>query len=204
MRRALALALMISSLVLTACGAGAQGEEELKQQREAWNAAETLCFTADVSADLGESVFACTLDCAYTPEELRMTILAPELAKGITARKSADDTVLSYDGLELSVGTLTGTRVTPADAVPLLLDALLQGHVTAIYEEKTDETSILCVQVYVDEETYALLRLDGESLSPLEGELVSGGRAAASCRFRDFTAEQEGDDNETPDHEDLG
>ena len=204
MRRALALALMISSLVLSACGGAAQWEDDLSKQRETWNAAETLRFTADVCADLGEDVFECTLECVYTPEELSMTILAPELAKGITARKSAGDTVLSYDGLELVVGTLTNTRLSPADAVPQLLQALLQGHVTAIYEEKTDETSILCVQVYVDEESHALLRLDGASLSPLEGELVSGGCAVAVCTFQNFSAEQGVSENETPDHENLG
>lgn len=204
MRRALKLALMISALMLSACGGETQGKQDFTRQREVWSAAETLSFTADVCADLDEDVFECTLACVYTPEELSMTILAPELAKGITARKSAGDTVLSYDGLELCVGTLSNTRLSPADAVPQLLQALLTGHVTAVYEEKADETPILCVQVYVDEETHALLRLDGASLIPLEGELISGGRAVVTCTFQNFTAEQGVNENETPDHENLG
>lgn len=187
MRRGMTFALMISLLLLSACGGVAK--DALNERRESWCAAETLRFTAELSADLPQGeVFVCTLDGENTAEGLDMCITAPDIAAGIVAHQSAGETLLRYDGLEIAVGDLDNTQIAPVETVPLLLEALLRGHMTELYEENNEENTLLCAQMYVDEGLYALFRLD-ESLSPLQGELVSDGRVVATLRFERFTTE---------------
>jgi len=203
MRRTVLFVLMISLLLLSAC-AGAEGwEERLQRERETWQRAQRLDFVAELRADLGESVFCCTLEGSRSPGELNLCFLEPEMAKGIRLRQTAEDTQLLYEGLALSVGALAGSELSPAEALPLLLEALLRGHLTELYQEKNEENTIVCVQMYVDDGIYALFRFD-ESLKPLQGELVSGERTVATVYFQSFTSEQGVSDNETPDYEDLG
>ena len=202
MRRTVLFVLMISFLLLSACG-GAE-KDALNAQRENWCAAERLCFTVELSADMArDEVFTCTLDCEKNAEGLDMCIAAPDIIAGITVHQTAGETLLRYDGLEVAVGDLDGTQIAPAEAVPLLLEALLRGHLTELYEEKNEENTIICAQMYVDEGIYAIFRFD-EHLTPLQGELVSGGHAVATMDFQSFTSEQGVSDNETPDHENLG
>ena len=138
MRRGMTFALMISLLLLSACG-GVE-KDALNARRESWDAAETLCFTVELSADMGQGeVFTCTLDCEKNPKGLDMCIAAPEVAAGVTAHQAAGETLLRYDGLEIAVGDLDGTQIAPVEVVPLLLEALLRGHLTELYEEKTEE-----------------------------------------------------------------
>ena len=61
MRRAGLLALMISLGLLAGCASGTDWEERLSERRAQLAAAEELSFTAKLSADLGETVFDCTL-----------------------------------------------------------------------------------------------------------------------------------------------
>ena len=189
MRRAFLLALMISLLLLPGCGSESQWEEALEAKRTELAGYDSLSFTAELTADMGESVFRCTLDCRRSGGETVLTVVEPELARGVTARVKEGETVLAYDGLELSVGTLPDSALTPVGSVPVLLDALLEGFVTGCRRESTDSGELLAVQVYVDEDSYALLWLESESLRPVKAELVCGQRAVVSCRIEDFQGE---------------
>lgn len=204
MRRGVAFVLMISLLLLSACSGSRQQEDAFKNARQQWQTARQLDFVLELRADLGGNVFSCTMEGCQRPEELKLCFLEPEMVKGICLRKGAEDTLLSYEGLEFSVGKLFGTELSPAQALPLLLEALLQGHVMSLSEEPWEEGSLLCAQIFIDDDLYAFFRLDGNDLSPREGELVCAGRSVAVCTFRSFTTEQGVSDYETPDHEDLG
>lgn len=113
-----------------------------------------------------------------------MTVLSPDLAKGVVVRSDAGGAKLSYDGLELYVGQTGG--ITPVGAVPVLLGALLDGYAEDLSAQTYEQTSALAARIYIDEDTHALIWLGEETLTPLYAELVQSGTAAVRCRFSDF------------------
>ncbi len=187
MRRAILLALMIGFSLLAGCASQSGRKEDVEAKRREMSEAGTLSFTADVSANLGESVFECSVKCVRENGETQLTVLKPELASGISARIKDGETYLAYDGLELSVGTLQGSSLTPVGCIPALLDAMLNGFIEGISSEEYDGVQALAVRVYVDEESSAIIWFDSSALTPLKAELICSGTAAAGCTINDFT-----------------
>ena len=179
-------ALMISLVLLCGCTGGENLEERFSQARQELAEASELSFTAEITADMGETVFACTLSCVSDGKGTEMTVLSPDLAKGVVVRSDDGGAALSYDGLELYVGQTGG--VTPVGAVPMLLDALLSGYAEDFSSQTYEQTQALAARIYIGEDVYALFWLDEESLTPLYAELVQDGAAAVRCRFSDFRA----------------
>ncbi len=188
MRRAVLLALTISML-LGGCASDSGWKRQLEEKRGELRDASALSFTADISADLGESVFECSVKCTRSGGETELTVLAPELAAGITARIKDGETRLSYDGIELSVGTLKNSALTPVGCVPALLDALLEGFITGVSAEQYDGGRLLTARIYVDESSYALVWFSPDDLTPLRAELICAERMAAGCTISDFSFE---------------
>ena len=186
MRRVWLPALMISLVLLSGCAGGEDWEERFSLARQELAAASQLSFTAEITADMGETVFECTLACVRDGEGTEMTVLSPELAQGVVVRSDGGGAKLSYDGLELYVGETGG--VTPVGAVPVLTAALVDGYAEDFYTEAYEDTPCLVARVYIDEDTHALIWLEEETLTPLYAELVQSGTAAVRCRFSDFRA----------------
>ena len=186
MRRVLLPVLMISLVLLSGCAGGEGWEERFNQARQELAEASELSFTAEIAADMGDTVFECTLACVRDGEGTEMTVLSPDLAQGVVVRSDGGGAKLSYDGLELYVGETGG--VTPVGAVPVLTGALLDGYAESFYAETYEDTPALVTRIYISEDTHALFWLEGESLTPLYAELVQNGTAAVRCRFSDFRA----------------
>lgn len=186
MRRVWLPALMIGLVLLSGCAGGEDREERFNQARRELGGCAQLSFTAELTADMGETVFNCALACVRDGEGTEMTVLSPELAQGVVVRSDAGGKKLSYDGLELYVGETGG--VTPVGAVPVLIGALLDGYAEDVHAGAYEQTEALVARVYIDEDTYALLWLGEENLTPLYAELVQNGAAAIRCRFSDFRA----------------
>ena len=184
MRRVWLPALMIGLVLLSGCAGGENWEERFSQARQGLAGASELSFTAELTADMGETVFSCTLSCVKDEEGTEMTVLSPDLAQGVVVRSDDSGKKLSYDGLELYVGQTGG--VTPVGAVPVLTGALLDGYAESFYAEAYEDTPVLVARIYIDEDTHALFWLEEESLAPLYAELVHVGTAAVRCRFSDF------------------
>lgn len=184
MRRAIVLVLMISLLLLPGCGAGEQWEERLTEKRQTF--AGCLSFTADVTADLGDSIFECTLACTYANGQAEVTVLSPELAAGICAKTGENGTTLEFDGVELVVGSLDASGLSPMSAMPLLMQAIMSGHVTKLYAEKNEDGETAAAEIYMDEEHSALVRFDAQSFDPVYAELIYEGRAVIKCAIQNF------------------
>ena len=186
MRRVWLPALMIGLVLLCGCTGGEGWEERFSQARQEFSEASELSFTAEITADMGETVFACTLGCVRDGEGTEMTVLAPDLARGVVVRSNDSGATLSYDGLELFVGETGG--VTPVGAVPALTGALLGGYAEGFYADTYEDTPALVARIYIDEDTHALFWLEEETFTPLYAELVQDGTVAVRCRFSDFRA----------------
>ena len=120
MRRLTACVLMMTLLLCSCKAAGGETPEEaalavrdVYLDGAGWNA------DADITASVGNKVFDFTLAVQWRREgETVLSITAPELLAGITARMAKGETVLEYDGAGLSLGLLDGKGLTAVSAIP--------------------------------------------------------------------------------------
>lgn len=201
MRKLLTCVLMMT-LLLSGCKAGGSGEspEELAgtireeyQNMAGWSAA------ADLTVDYGDKVFDFTMDVQWRRDgETVLTVTAPELLSGITARVAEKETVLEYDGAGLSLGALDGDGLTPVSAVTALMEHIDQGYM-AQWTWTGPEDSQLSIR-YQDPEqaknegTEFLLTFDRTSHALLEAEVSSAGTTVLTVGFSNFTMELKSDD----------
>lgn len=184
------LALMISLVLLAGCASGGGWEEKWDEKREQLAAARELSFTARLSADLGETVFDCAMDCRRAGSETTVTITEPELAEGVTVRFGDGGASVGYGGTQLYLGETDANVPTPAGSAPMIFDALTLGHAVSLWTESTEDgEELLCAQIYAGEDVSVLLWLDAQELEPRYAEIVCAGRAVISCEISDFTYE---------------
>ena len=187
MKRVLLPALMIT-LLLTGCGSEAALEEQLEKRRDEYAAAETLSFTAEITADLGTEVFPCTLACTATAEEMRVEVIEPSIVAGVTASLRAGETTLRYDGLQLSFGAADAGAGSPMAFAPLLAEALRSGHIIRAWRETSDESVLAVAEIYVDDARQLTVWYAADTLIPRAALLSSGGVEAVRCTLLEFTS----------------
>lgn len=186
MRRCLLPALMIS-LLLSGCGSAAGIQRKITEQNQKLAAAEALSFTVDVTANLDQEVFDCTLACQAGPEEITVELLAPESLAGVRARVGVDGVSLEYGEMSLGVGTAGLESVTPVSVPPLLVQALRSGFLQRCWSERDGERELLVSQIYVNDDADLTLWYDGETLLPVHGEFSREGELLLRCEIRDFS-----------------
>lgn len=184
------LALMISLGLLAGCASGGDWEEKFEEKRAELSEARALSFTARVSADLGETVFDCAMDCRREDGGTTVRITEPELAEGVTVRFEDGGAHVDYCGTELFLGETDGEIPTPAGSAPMIFDALTHGHAVSLWTESAESgEKLLCAQIYAGEDSSVLLWLDAGGLEPRYAEIVCAGRAVISCEINDFAYE---------------
>lgn len=192
MKRRLGLfPLMMSLLLLTACGGGegrVNGEELALQLQKEFSAMTACSGRVSMEADYGERVFACVLDVTYDQVTGGvLTMVEPEIAKGVSARISPDGASLSYEGFSLETGDVTGDGLSPVEAVPRLYQAVSRDFVAGA--SVTD--GVLSVTYRDGEQTpgtglEAVVTFDVESHAPLTGELFWDGTRVIFAQMADF------------------
>lgn len=187
MRRVILPVLMISILLLSACGNGGAAEEKLEKQRDTLAAAERVAFTAEVTASLGDEVFLCTLDCAATPEEITVEVVEPSPVAGVKATVKNGEATLRYADVQLSVGTGLEDSPGPLGAMPLLFRALRVGHVIRAWTEKDGEASLIAAEIYADDDLALTMWFDAGTLSPVHASVSRDGAEVIRCAIRNFT-----------------
>ena len=210
MRRTLSCVLMMT-LLLTGCKAG--GGEDRAEHLAARIRAEYLSLTGwtaklDVTADYGERVYEFSMDASWEKDgPTVLTVTAPELIAGITARVEDGEGILEYDGASLSTGPLTGDGMSPLEAVPFLMKELTEGYMAGTCYVQDGEKQVLEV-LFRDPEAPAglgaecVLRFDPESRDLLQAELFWDGTAVLRADVTEFTKEMTELDRE--DHAHLG
>jgi len=208
-RRMLSCVLMMT-LLLAACGRGGKNDpRQLASQirgeylnLNSWSA--EICLTADY----GQRVFDFTVDALWEKDgETVLTITAPELLKGITARLKDGEALLEYDGAGLSIGELDGDGLNPVSAVPALMEQITRGYMAQCSWEGEDASRLLRVQcrhpdMGEQEGTEYTLWFHPDTHGLLRAEVSVGGALRLTAVFNDFTMEMTDDD--TGDHADLG
>lgn len=130
MRKMASCVLMIT-LLLSGCRAGSAGgtpEDAALALREEYQGLAGWSAAMDVSVCYTETVYDFSMDVQWRRDgETVLTVTAPELVAGITARVAQGETVLEYDGAGLSLGLLDGDGLTPVSAATAFMEQIEKG-----------------------------------------------------------------------------
>lgn len=196
MRKALSCVLMIT-LLLSGCRAGSGGntpEEEALALRETYQALAGWSASADLSVCYTETVYDFSLDAQWRRDgETVLTVTAPELVAGITARVAQGETVLEYDGAGLSLGLLDDSGLTPVSAVTACMEQIQRGWMAkCAWAGENDAHLQISFQDPEREDnagTQFLLTFDRAGYALLSAGVSAQGRTVLSAQFSDFTME---------------
>ena len=194
MRKALSCVLMMT-LLLSGCQAGSAGEtpedaalavRDIYQSLAGWSA------DVDITAEVGEKVFDFTISAVWQREgESVLTITAPELLAGITARIAEDETVLEYDGAGVSLGLLDGKGLTAVSVVPALMEQIGKGYMArCVWAGENDELLLITFrdpEAEPNMETEYQLTFRREDGALLGAEVSVAGATVLTAAFQNFT-----------------
>lgn len=192
MGRFRAIPLMMSLFLLAGCAGGGGGEptgEELALVIQKEFSQMTACSCqASISADYGDKVFDCVVDVTYdTAAGAELTLVEPEIARGVTARIARGETSLSYGTFSLDVGPLTENGLSPVGAVPALWAQIARGYIAgAELEEGTLRVTYRQGDDPPGVGLEAEVTFDAQSHAPLAGELYSDGARVVAVQVSDF------------------
>lgn len=201
MRKLTACVLMMT-LLLSGCQAGTAGEtpeDAALAVREEYKALAGWSATVDVSVCYSETVYDFTLDARWQRKgETVLTVTAPDLLAGVTARIAEGETVLEYDGSGLSLGLLDGDGLTPVSAVTALMEQIETGYMAkcawAGDGEQYLQISFQDPEQALNTGTQFLLVFDRNSHALLSAEASVEGVTVLSANLTNFTAEMTQDD----------
>ena len=208
MRRTLSCVLMMT-LLLTACGGSGEESPENLAARIRAEYLSLSGWSAEVfmTADYGDRVYEFTVDATWAREgDTVLTITAPELVAGITARLSDGVGYLEYEGASLSTGPI-GDGMNPLEAVPFVMEQVTAGYMARcsfVEEGEQKLLRVLCREAEGNEGTggECTLYFDVDSHDLVRAELSWDGVTVLTARLNEFTKEMS--DGERADHANLG
>lgn len=201
MRKLTACVLMMT-LLLSGCHAGGAGEtpeQEAQALREGYQALAGWSAGVDVSVRYTETVYDFSMDVQWRRDgETVLTVTAPELVAGVTARIAQGETVLEYDGAGLSLGLLDGSGLTPVSAVTAFMEQIEKGWMArCAWSGENDELlqiSFRDPELEADTGTQFLLTFDRASRALLSAEVSTAGETVLTAGIRNFTTERSQDE----------
>ncbi len=196
MRKTASCVLMMI-LLLSGCQAGSAGgtpEDAALVLRARYQALAGWSAQADVSVCYTDTVYDFTLDAGWRRDgETVLTVTAPELVAGITARIAQGETVLEYDGAGLSLGLLDDSGLTPVSAVTACMEQIETGWMArcawAGENEEYLQISFQDPELEPNAGTQFLLTFGREDFALLSAEVSAAGDRVLTARFRNFTTE---------------
>lgn len=196
MRKTASCVLMMI-LLLSGCQAGSAGgtpEDAALVLRTRYQTLTGWSAQADVSVCYTDTVYDFTLDAVWRRDgETVLTVTAPELVAGITARIAQGETVLEYDGAGLSLGLLDDSGLTPVSAVTACMEQIETGWMArcawAGENEEYLQISFQDPELEPNAGTQFLLTFGREDFALLSAEVSAAGDRVLTARFRNFTTE---------------
>ena len=194
MRKLLSCVLMMT-LLLSGCKGGGESSPEAAALalRDTYANLAGWTSTVDITAEVGDKVFDFTLEASWQKEgETVLTITAPELLAGITARIADGETVLEYDGAGLSLGLLDGRGLTAVSAVPWVMEQISRGYMAkcawAGENKELLEITFRDPEAKANAGTEYRVTFGRESLALHGAEVSVDGASVLTVAFRNFTA----------------
>ena len=173
--------LLIICLLLAGCGGRefSDAHEELSQRL---GSVEALSFTANVRAEYENKTARFTLNYSEDSEGGSVTVVAPQLIAGVTARVKPDGASLEYEGISLGTGELDDYGLAPMSALPMLVQALKTGALDSGWTEG-DYT---VMQINSTDTLSCTVWFTPDTMTPCQAELISDGRVKVFVEISDW------------------
>lgn len=178
----LIIPIFLCVLLLTACGK-TRREGDYRAFAERLNKLETLSFTAQVRAEYEHKTARFGLSYEEDGEGGRVTVLAPELIRGVSARVKPGSSTLEYDSVVLDTGSLDSFGLSPLSSLPAMLRVMRLGHVDSIWEE--DGKTVVMLEP--DDELRCTVWFSKPDMRPLRAELITDGRVTVYLEISDWS-----------------
>lgn len=169
------------SLLLSGCGDKAVRESFENLSGELCEK-ELISFTAELRCEYEDKKLDFTLGYEEDSEGCSVTVVAPELIRGIRAHARAGETTLEFDGVMLDTGPLNDYGLSPMSALPLLIDAVKSGYIDSVWEENGECAAL----IIPDDHLNVQLHLDKYTMRPVYAELISDGKVSVFINIRDW------------------
>lgn len=181
MKRLTILLALCLALLLTGCGKS-RAEQDFEAFSARLNVLTSLRFTAKVRAEYEHKTARFTLAYEEDADGGRVTVLSPELIRGVSAHIQPGGTTLEYDSVVLDTGSLDSFGLSPMSSLPVLLHALRVGHAESFWEEEGQSVA----QLAPDDALLCTVWFEREPLRPVRAELVTDGRVTVVVEISDW------------------
>lgn len=176
-------------ILFTSCSAE-RAEQSFVDIRAVYLAGDvSLC--ADISADYGDR--RCEYSVRYTGDGKsgEISVLQPEEICGISAKISDNGSVtLKCDDVLLDTGLIYGAGISPMEAVPLIVNAVREGYVVAVYTEKVGDSEYIAAEINATAagetvETIYTVWFSAEDKMLRKAEIMADGYSAITVTFKE-------------------
>ena len=177
--------LLLLMILLSGCADASTELERGMALRSKLLKAESVSFTADISADYGDTLQLFSMECRGDAQgNLAFTVTAPETISGITGIISEGDGKLTFEDTALHFTLLTDEQLNPVSAPWILLKTLRSGYLTSAGME--GEQLRLTIDDSFDDDALQLdIWLDENDL-PKHAEVCYDGKRILTLSIRDF------------------
>ena len=184
---------MISLLLLTGCGGSiGRAEQEAISLRGEYLALESCSAQVEITADYGQRIVCYRAEAEVEGDHTALHLTEPETVAGITAHLEGTDSALECGEVLVETGVLDEGDLTPLNAVPVLLEAIRSGYITACSYPEESLLRVDCGDPELGPGRGREISLwFDESHAPVRGELFRDGVLTVACEFTDFHRELE-------------
>ena len=168
-------------LLLSGCGQNAP-RERFTEFTEKLREKELISFVAQLRCEYEDKSVDFTLAYEENSEGAQVTVMSPELIRGIRAQLKAGETVLEYDGIVLDTGPLDDYGLSPMSALPTLIQGIREGYVDSVWEENGEYAAL----IVPSDNMNIQLNLDKYTMYPVYAELVCDGRVTVFIQIKDW------------------
>lgn len=103
------------------CGCADDGKSQFLEFVNVVSSAENISFSAKVSAQYSDKTAQFTLGYEQTADGASVSVIEPEMLRGIKANVTGKNLSLEYDGAMLDIGTLDDAELSPMSSLPLIV-----------------------------------------------------------------------------------
>ena len=190
MRLKMAALMITLVLVLSACTGGRQTSPE-QFVRQHYSGITAYNARGEITADYGDKVyrFAVAISGDLTSGQLEVT--APASVAGTAFRWVDGRGVVSYGDVTLETGGLSPDGLSPVDAMPVVLNALVGGTLVTAGEEQLEGEKVIFLELtpvgFSPEQSTVLVWVEAESCALRRWEITWEGTTVVSCQIAEYS-----------------
>lgn len=186
---------LLTLLLLSGCTAVQTADQELLRFRSELLGAGGCAFDLDVTADFGDSISQFSLSCTFDPNHgARIRVTSPDSIAGICAGIDADASFVSFDGMQLALGSLAQGKLAPL-AAPYVLASSWAGEYIAFTGRENGLLRATFRMGYDEKELTVDTWFTASPMAPVSAEISSGGQTvlrAEISNYTTFTSDEKG------------